>query len=86
MTCGATGWGARSYGYRWRYGSSCPPLCFFASFFPEGLGGLGVALCGGKLLGGSAFFEVDLESGGVFLGGGVFVNFADECGGVQVVG
>ena len=47
---------------------------------------MGVALCGGKLLGGSAFFEVDLESGGAFLGGGVFVNFADECDGVQVVG
>ena len=84
MACGATGWRARSYW--WRYGSSCPPLCFFASFFPEGLGGFGVALCGGELLSGSAFFEVDLKDGGVFLGGGVFVYFADECGGVQVVG
>ena len=84
VVCVAAGWRAR--GNRWCYDSGCPSLCFFASFFPEGLGDLGVVLGGGRSLSSFAFFEVNLEGGGVFFGRGVFINFADKCGSVQVVG
>ena len=80
----AAGWWARcDWGCQ---DGGCPSLCFFASFFPEGLGDLGVVLGGGRSLSGFAFFEVNLKSGGVVFGRGVFINFADKCGSVQVVG
>ena len=45
VVCVAAGWRTRR---DWRcQDGGCPSLCFFTFFFPEGLGCLSVALCGG---------------------------------------